>query len=465
MRPGKIRLPLDGLPIRLNCRVPLLGLQQSITQLMIALSAWLQLHGLALVGNCSLVLLLPTQGLSNVNVGIGAGWILLHRPLVAGQSRFNVILLPKQLPEPTQLHRSCQGRLQRERLERVAGGSASSSIQIILPDGWQVRSSAERRGRSEFLVTDVSRAVFVVAKDLRSTQVKVGDFEVEIALNSSWHFSDTEASRMVEEILVAYKGIFGTMPSRSAQLAILRPPVERAPDFWEAETRGNTIIIISSDTAFSDRSQQRLHEQLRHELFHLWLPNGVRLTGEYAWFYEGFALYSSLKLAVKVRRIRFQDLLETLSRAYAIDSRQNPRTPLIGLSQQIAGPPNTQTYARGLLIAFLVDLELMRSSSGSSDSASLMRSIFREFKDRDKPVDANEALMSIHILRNAAQRFVFGSEAIDLVKELNGTGVEAVQGSGHTKLSVKSKLNGREQKILDGLGYNSWRGSPRVQKR
>ncbi|QYO64841.1 hypothetical protein JVX88_35645 [Leptolyngbya sp. 7M] len=432
---------------------------------MIALSAWLQLHGLALVGNCSLVLLLPTQGLSNVNVGIGAGWILLHRPLVAGQSRFNVILLPKQLPEPTQLHRSCQGRLQRERLERVAGGSASSSIQIILPDGWQVRSSAERRGRSEFLVTDVSRAVFVVAKDLRSTQVKVGDFEVEIALNSSWHFSDTEASRMVEEILVAYKGIFGTMPSRSAQLAILRPPVERAPDFWEAETRGNTIIIISSDTAFSDRSQQRLHEQLRHELFHLWLPNGVRLTGEYAWFYEGFALYSSLKLAVKVRRIRFQDLLETLSRAYAIDSRQNPRTPLIGLSQQIAGPPNTQTYARGLLIAFLVDLELMRSSSGSSDSASLMRSIFREFKDRDKPVDANEALMSIHILRNAAQRFVFGSEAIDLVKELNGTGVEAVQGSGHTKLSVKSKLNGREQKILDGLGYNSWRGSPRVQKR
>lgn len=347
----------------------------------------------------------------------------------------------------------------------VNGGGASCTIQITLGDGWEVGSTADRIGGAQFLAEDASKAVFIVGKDLRSTRIKLGDFEADVILNSTWHFSDMEAARTIEEILGAYKGIFGTMPSRSAHVAILRPPVERGPDFWEAETRGNTIVIISSDTAFSDRSRQRLHEQLRHELFHLWLPNGVRLTGEYAWFYEGFALYSSLKLGVKVRRIRFQDLLETLSRTYAIDSRQNPRIPLLGLGQPIAGPPNTQTYARGLLIAFLVDLELMRSSSERSDSAGLLRSIFQEFKDRDKPVDANEALMSINVLRNTAQRFVFGSEAIDLVKELNGTGIETVQSSGQTKLSVRSKLNGREQKILDALGYNSWRGSPRVQKR
>ena len=42
------------------------------------------------------------------------------------------------------------------------------------------------------------------------------------------------------------------------------------------------------------------------------IPNDVNLSGNYDWFYEGFALYQSLKLAVGLNRIRFEDFLDTL---------------------------------------------------------------------------------------------------------------------------------------------------------
>src|SRR5207245_2243287 len=115
--------------------------------------------------------------------------------------------------------------------------------------------------------------------------------------------------------------------------AILKFPRTSGPGSWEADTRGSSVTIISSDTPFKSQSLQQLHEQLRHEIFHLWIPNGVNLSGNYDWFYEGFALYQALKSGITMNRIRFEDFLDTISRAYNIDNAAEHKLSLVEASR------------------------------------------------------------------------------------------------------------------------------------
>jgi predicted metalloprotease with PDZ domain len=117
-------------------------------------------------------------------------------------------------------------------------------------------------------------------------------------------------------------------------------------------------------------------------MFHLWIPNGVNLTGNYDWFYEGFALYESLKLAVRMNRIGFADFLDTLSRAHTIDSAQSQRISLIQASANRFGGSNTQVYARGMLVAFLTDLAMLQQSKGKKSVDDLLRDLYRTHGNR-----------------------------------------------------------------------------------
>jgi hypothetical protein len=139
---------------------------------------------------------------------------------------------------------------------------------------------------------------------------------------------------MCRQVYTPLRVNFGTDAANEIFVNVLKFPQQVGFGQWQAETRGRNITIISSDMAFRTQSLQRLHEQLRHEMFHLWIPNGVNLEGNYDWFYEGFALYASLKMAVAMNRIRFGDFLDTLSRAQAIDARQSNRLSLIDASHE-----------------------------------------------------------------------------------------------------------------------------------
>ena len=174
---------------------------------------------------------------------------------------------------------------------------------------------------------------------------------------------------MAAEIFINYQELFAAKPNQKTQIFLLRFPKDIKSGRWEAETRGANVVIISSDMPFKTHSVQRLHEQLRHEIFHLWLPNGVNLSGNYDWFYEGFALYASLRTALAMNQIRFEDFLDTLGRAHSIDTLQSRRVSLIEASKNRWNGANTQVYARGMLVAFLIDTALLQKSKGKTCAA------------------------------------------------------------------------------------------------
>lgn len=324
-----------------------------------------------------------------------------------------------------------------------------------------IYSSEPRDKAGSFSVADIETAVFYFGSGWEIGNSLEKPFAATILVSGSWTFGITDPWTAAKEIADQYESRFGKIPGGRPIIAVAKFPIATPPGEWQAETRGRSVTIISSDMPFKSQSLQRLHEQLRHELFHLWIPNGLNLTGNYDWFYEGFALYESLKLGLRVNRISFADFLDTLSRAHTIDSAIPPKMSLIQASTNRFGGSNTQVYARGMLVAFLTDVELVQRSKGKRSIEDVLVEVMRWHRKPQPEADGNAAV--IKILRNQAgagdivDKYVEGTEVMNLSRGLSAAGIEDSDPGSVTSLRVKEKLSSRQKDLLDKLGYNNWR--------
>lgn len=339
-----------------------------------------------------------------------------------------------------------------------------TNVEFVLPAGWTIHTTEPARGTNRFDVRDREKAVFAIGKDFRISKLTKGD----LVTRGQWLFSDEEAVSIANEIFAAYEKSFGGDPAGSFQLNVIKFPGGAIPGEWEADTRGNTVTILSSDMPFRTQALQRLHEQLRHEIFHLWIPNGVRLTGSYDWFYEGFALYLSLKNGVLLNRIRFEDFLDTLSRAYMIDSSQNPRLSLIDASRARWTGGNATVYARGMLAAFLCDIALLKNSKGRSDASGLVKEVFEKYRSTATAIDGNDAVTSAMVAHKElvpiVENYVRGNAVINWSADLAAAGIMNEEQNSVIVLKTVERPNSRQKEMLDKLGYNSWRKLTKISK-
>lgn len=354
-----------------------------------------------------------------------------------------------------------QGLLMLDDLLPQFGLNVSAKIHFDLPEGWKISANETLFAENSFEVADIEKAVFLVGKNRREKEFSIEKYKLNLAISGDWQFSEQEAVSVASEILREYQKIFGEIPNAKSQIFLLKFPAGTNLGNWEAETRGANVVILSSDMPFKVQSVQRLHEQFRHEFFHLWMPNNLALSGTYDWFYEGFALYQSLRTGVQLNRLRFEDFLDTLSRAYNLDSFQSQRTSLIEASKNRWNGANSQVYARGMLVAFLCDIALLRGSKGKQSLAEILREIYQKHQKPNRTQDGNAAILSLldsrRELRPIVEKYIKGAENIAWQTDLEAVGIEVREENSFTKLGVKSKLNGRQKDLLNELGYNNWR--------
>jgi predicted metalloprotease with PDZ domain len=339
--------------------------------------------------------------------------------------------------------------------------AVAARIKFDLPIGWRIISSEKDAGENTFEVKNVEKAIFLVGKNWRERELVYGKTNLSLAIAGEWKFSDEEALDAAGEIYAEYRKLFGEAPIDKPQINLIRFPKETKFGRWAAETRGANVTILSADMPFKAQSLQRLHEQLRHEIFHLWMPNRLALTGNYDWFYEGFTVYQALRTGVAMNRIRFEDYLDTLAQAYNLDNLQNHKISLVESSKNRWSGANNQVYARGMLAAFLCDAALLRASKGRRSITEVFREIYRQHRSPNKPEDGNAAITKIlktySELDSVVEKYIAGTEKISWETNLESLGIEANEENRTTKLSVKKKLNGKQKDLLDELGYNNWR--------
>lgn len=354
-------------------------------------------------------------------------------------------------------------------LPKFSDNAVSAKIAFELPAGWKIQGTARQVSGGVFDVDEVEKAVFLVGKDWRVRTGAGG--KPDIVISGEWLFTDDEAAKMAEEIYADHQKLFGAAPPERKQIVLSKFPNPAGPGTWEAETRGSSVVILSADMPFQTQSLQKLHEQLRHEIFHLWIPNSVNLSGNYDWFYEGFALYRALRMGVGANRIRFEDMLDTLSRAYNIDRMQNNGNSLIQSSNRRWTGTNTQVYARGMIVAFLCDIAMLQRSKGKNSVSDILRRVYSEHPMSKPREDGNAAVLRIlesyDYLRPIAEKYIRGGANIAWRNEIDAIGLEEVlvtQRGYAVILKVRDKLSGKQKAFLDKLGYNNWRKMSRNPK-
>lgn len=337
----------------------------------------------------------------------------------------------------------------------------SARIKFDLPPDWKITSSEKNTGENTFEIENVEKATFLVGKNWRERELVIGKTALSLAIAGEWQFSDEEALDAASEIYKEYVKLFGEAPTDKAQIILIRFPKETKFGRWAAETRGANVTVLSADMPFKTQSVQRLHEQLRHEIFHLWMPNRLALTGNYDWFYEGFTVYQALRMGVALNGIRFEDYLDTLAEAYNLDKLQSRKVSLLESSKNRWSAAGSQVYARGMLTAFLCDVALLRESKGRRSIAEVFREIYLKHRAPNKPEEGNAAILRIlknySELNSVVEKYVVGTEKISWKTNLESLGIEAREENLTTKLGVKKKLNGKQKHLLNELGYNNWR--------
>ena len=378
-----------------------------------------------------------------------------------------------------------------DRLEegKVASGekkgkpAESTTVRIMVPNSWAVYSNESQnpagdipavpRGEVQkeltFAVPDVERAVFALGSQLRVSQMLASGMTLRLVADGEWAFSDSDALKMAGDVLKVDREVFGAMPSKQGTLILLPFPQPAATSKWSAETRSSTVTLLMGKLPSKTAALSQLSVPLTHELFHLWVPNGLTVTGDYDWFYEGFTVYQAARTAVRLGLLTFQEFLNAIARAYDayVTAVDHDRWSLVEASKRrwTAGAPSV--YAKSMVVAFLYDLKLRNQSRGKHSLDDVYRKIFQGYRAADtglnkvaagQGTDGNDAaanaLASDSGMQGFVRQFIREPVTISLAAELAPFGLRVETFGLRTRLSVGEQLSKPQRDLLRELGYN-----------
>ena len=351
---------------------------------------------------------------------------------------------------------------------KAANSRVGVKVLFKLPPFCAVYSNEKENAQGEFQV-DADRAVFLVGTHLRSSHTNVSGMTFGLVTDGEWAFADGEALKLVADVFKIDREVFGAMPSQQGTLILLPFPQPAAVSTWSAETRGSTVTLLMGKLPSKTAALSQLSVPLTHELFHLWVPNALALTGDYDWFYEGFTVYQAARTAVRLGLLTFQEFLNAIARAYDAYAvaADHDRWSLVEASKRrwTAGAPSV--YSKSMVVAFLYDLKLRNQSRGKHSLDDAYRKMFQDYHSSDagsnrvaagQGTDGNQAaanaLASDSGTQGFVQKFIREAVTISLASELAQFGLRVETFGLRTRLSVSEQLSKPQRDLLRELGYN-----------
>ena len=345
----------------------------------------------------------------------------------------------------------------------------TARVELSLPADWKVSTNEVRNAAGNFEVSNAERAVFAVGRDLKERRSRAGSLTFTLVTAGDWAFTEDEAADSAADILKIHHETAGAAPRQNPYVVLLPlPQMGAAGNLWSAETRGATVVLVSGRLPSKLAAKAQLDGALTHELFHLWVPNGLALEGEYDWFYEGFTNYVALRTGMRRGQLTFHDYLNALGNAY--DSYRRSRGPrevsLVEASQRRFAGSNALVYHKGLLVAFIYDLTLMRQTGGKNSLTDVYRELFRRHARGNPPTDGNsavvQALGATGGMRAFVERYIEGSTELTLPTLIEPFGLRVEPGGARTHVGVSDSLDSAQRELLRKLGYN---GRPDAESR
>jgi len=192
-------------------------------------------------------------------------------------------------------------------------------------------------------------------------------------------------------------------------------------------------------------------------MLHLWVPNALKLEGDYDWFFEGFTLYTALRTALELRIIDFKGYLTTLAGVYDTYVSHPDTLSLIDESERRWSSAGSQVYVKGMLVAVLYDLMVRKDSAGRTTLANYYRELFGGHVADG--TDGNEAIIRLLGSSPAGNEFtrdyIETNKEIKLEQLLPAYGLQLDASGKSSQLRVSSGLSEDQKQILRSLGYRN----------
>jgi len=330
-----------------------------------------------------------------------------------------------------------------------------------LPPLWVVSSVEKRVSDSQFNMAASDAAVFFIGKDLQQRVDQIKGMKLTLVTSGQWALSPEELLTLAKSIVEAHAGAVGGMPGEQALLILSPFPRAEGAHRWSAETRGRTVVLLSGQQPAKTAALVQLSLPLTHEVFHLWVPNGLALDGDYDWFYEGFTIYQAMRTSQRLDILTFQDFLNAVARAFDTYSMTAARDQLslIEASQRRWTTNPTLIYQKGMLVAFLYDLTLRIQTNGKRSLEDVYREIFRRHRAGLPRAQGNdaviEAMSNMPGMQDFAAKHIRTAAPVPLSTWLERFGLRVENVGMRTRISVNDSLNREQRDLLRRLGYNS----------
>ncbi len=332
-------------------------------------------------------------------------------------------------------------------------------VSVTGPWGWSVRTSFVLDGDGFYDLSDRSTGVFFLARDLREKRQEAGPAELLFVTAGEWPFAPGAVTKIAGKIVADYRRRMGYQPKGRLMLMLAPLPGTVGAERWSAETRGSSIVLLMGRQATAKSLLGQLSVVLSHEAFHLWVPNSLALEGDYDWFFEGFTLYQALRCAVRLGFIDFQEYLDTLARVYVSyrATGELDGVSLLEASRRRWTSGSSLVYDKGMLLAFLYDLQTRKASANRLTIDDVYQDLFRRFPTGSAPVDGNVALISALARQVKNEQFspdyIQGAVSINLEAVLPDYGFRVINAGNKIHLQVAESLTSSQRAMLTSLGY------------
>lgn len=321
------------------------------------------------------------------------------------------------------------------------------SVELVVPSGWTVHSAITPDANGHYQIFDPEDAVFFVGRSIRKTSKENFDSFV----TGTWPFKDSVATKAAARVVEKYLGLIGFRLSERSAVMIAPLPVSTGETKWRAQTRGSTVLLLMDPRAQIANWKGQLEIIFTHEVLHLWVPNSLRLQGSYDWFFEGFTLYTALLMALELKAISSREYLDTLARVYDSYLSYADNMSLIDASERRWTSPWPVVYDKGMLVAFLYDLQLRKESGGKMKLVDRYRELFASpTADRAYGNDVIIRLLSSSpATTDLARTYISGSKDLELESVVRAYGLR-LDRSGKT-----SRLNVEQKQLWRSLGFKN----------
>ena len=337
---------------------------------------------------------------------------------------------------------------------------ARARLSFVLPEQWKVATLETRNGGGQYEIESAESSIFFIGADLRVAQNRVRGMDVMFAMAGEWAFADQDVVTVIRDVLEQHMRAAGGVPHGRA--LVLLAPFPQASDAtrWSAETRGGTVVFLSGRATSKAAGLARLSIPLAHELFHLWVPNALALTGDYDWFYEGFTVYQATRASVGLGYLTFQDYLDSLARAYDIylAERERDDLSLLDASARRWGGSGAVVYQKGMIVAALYDLSVRQQSRGKRSLDDVYRLLFQARRTggggREGNATVIAALNSVSGGDEFSKRYIERAHRLDLTTAFDAFGLRLERVGARTRITVRDSLSRTQRDLLRQMGYN-----------